>query len=96
MFERFKSIVRDGERYIVVEGGEPLYVVMSFGDYARLVAEGKPKAAPNAPRARPAAWPEAARHFGEARPDGAASELSVEAPAEPTDPATVRLEDLPI
>lgn len=84
MFDRFKPIVRDGERYVVIEGGEPRFVVMSFGDYSRLMAGASAHVAPNPRPAQPSAWPEAN------------AELSVEAPAEPIDPATVRLEDLPL
>ena len=41
MFDQFKGIMRNGERYIVVEGGRPEYVVMNFADYVALMASGK-------------------------------------------------------
>ncbi len=98
MFDQFKNIVRDGERYIVVEGGEPRFVVMSFSDYRDLIGRSHPEARSNPASAPAPEW------------ERANAELAVETlgpPAERTaaphgpaqvivDPSTVRLEDLPL
>lgn len=38
MFDQFKPIMQNGERYVVVEDGRPQYVLMRFHDYVLLLA----------------------------------------------------------
>ena len=39
--ERIKNFIpRDGERYIFIENGKPLFVIMSFRDYERNFGDG--------------------------------------------------------
>ncbi len=97
MFDQLKPIMRNGERYIVVEGGRPEYVLMRFSDYAAL-ASGKRD---NPGHQNPSAgeWERANAELEEVR-------ASAEPPQAPSagagslhlnpDPTTIRLEDLPL
>ncbi|KKU51690.1 MAG: hypothetical protein A3H69_00855 [Candidatus Sungbacteria bacterium RIFCSPLOWO2_02_FULL_47_9] len=38
MFDNFKNLIRKGEKFIMVEGGKPAYVVMTYEDYEGMLA----------------------------------------------------------
>src|SRR3989338_6900016 len=102
MFDQLKPLMKNGERYIVVEEGRPEYVLMRFADYAILT--GGRRDVP--------AWPTDTHHAaseprgGWERANIELEEVGVSEPAAravgfggPTpiaDPTTIRLEDLPL
>lgn len=83
MLEQLKPIMQNGERYIVVEGGRPEYVVLRFQDYVGLASGARvnPMRESRSPEIRSAEWEAANAELEEVRP---------------TDPTTIRLEDLPL
>lgn len=86
MFDQLKPIMQNGERYIVVENGEPQYVVMSFDDYRGLLGTESKKTGSNPSRFHGGEWERANVELSS----------SLEPLAGNVDPATVRLEDLPL
>ncbi len=38
MFDNYKKLIRKGEKFIMVEGGKPAYVVMAYEDYEAMLA----------------------------------------------------------
>lgn len=99
MFDQLKPIMQNGERYIVVEGGKPEYVLMRFHDYVTFVERrsGNPGHG-RVSEGRTADWERASVEFEDmaARPDPLRPELAVEPGGMMTDPTTIRLEDLPL
>ena len=101
MFEQFKGIMQNGERYIVVESGRPEYVVMSFADYVALAASGK-KGNPGHDRGRQVfSSPDVSRANAELEEIRSGESefktaLADAAMAMAPDPTTIRLEDLPL
>jgi hypothetical protein len=100
MFDQLKPIMQNGERYIVVEHGKPEYVLMRFHDYATLVSgkKGNPDAALRAEVAHHAGFHRANAEIAEMRsmePEVRAEPV-IETALPQTDPATIRLEDLPL
>ncbi|MEK7464847.1 MAG: hypothetical protein AAB591_00355 [Patescibacteria group bacterium] len=99
MFDQLKPIMQNGERYIVVEGGQPEYVLLRFEDYVTLVGvkgsnpgHGNPAGlAPDFARAN--AELEAVRHRDSEFPGEFGTR---EVLASAADPTTIRLEDLPL
>lgn len=102
-FEQLKPLMQNGERYIVVEGGRPEYVVMRFQDYTAL-ASGRRRDNPGH-----SASPFEVRHADLANVNAELEEVRLREPEPrpdfpaglgtpglPADPATVRLEDLPL
>lgn len=97
MFDQLKPIMRNGERYIVVEAGRPEYVLMRFSDYAALAAGKRDNPGHKTPSA--GEWERANTELEEVR-------ASAEPPYAPSagtgsphlnpDPTTIRLEDLPL
>ena len=82
MLEQLKPIMQNGERYIVVEGGKPEYVVLRFQDYVGLASmRSNPMGESRMPEIRSAEWEAANAELEEGRA---------------TDPTTIRLEDLPL
>ncbi|MDP3727723.1 MAG: hypothetical protein Q8R35_03755 [bacterium] len=104
MFDQLKPLMRSGERYIVVEGGRPEYVLLRFADYSALVGErGNPVPPGGAGRSpSPAAdgrgeWERANAELEEVlTAEPAIRTADFGAPILPPDPATIRLEDLPL
>ena len=104
MFDQLKPLMQNGERYIVVEGGRPEYVLMRFADYATLA--GGRHASPEHRRAaevRTGEWERAPSsrgiefdEVGAVEPVLRTAEVEFGAPAVPADPTTIRLEDLPL
>lgn len=102
MFEQFKSIMQNGERYIVVEGGKPEYVVMNFADYVALAASGK-KGNPGHDRGSGQVFssPDVSRANAELEEIRAGERefktaLADAAMTTAPDPTAIRLEDLPL
>lgn len=101
MFEQFKGIMQNGERYIVVESGRPEYVVMNFADYVALVASGK-KGNPGHGRSEQIfSSPDVGRANAEleeirARESEFKTALADSVMPMAPDPTTIRLEDLPL
>lgn len=99
MFDQLKNIMQNGERYIVVENGKPEYVLMGFADYVALVASGRKD---NPGHGRGSKTEELAKANAELEEVRAYTEsmnaelagMPVMTPA--ADPATIRLEDLPL
>ena len=105
MLDDLALMIKSGERYIIVEGGKPRFVLLGFADYAALAGASRgPVLAPSslaradldaanaelqAVRQRPSADMPL-----EALPDRQAG-LSVAAALTP-DPLSIRLEDLPL
>lgn len=107
MFDQLKPLMQNGERYIVVEGGRPEYVLMRFADYATLAAglpvrqagrTGNP--GHHAPRSvRTDEWERANAELEEVRnteADLRTASLIQESVPPAQDPTTIRLEDLPL
>ena len=103
MFDQLKPLMRNGERYIVVEGGRPEYVLMRFQDYTQLAGatSGNPGHTPHAgnPGYR-MDWERANAEIGQVRTEAPEHEFRAEIATEPIarepDPTTIRLEDLPL
>ncbi len=99
MFDQLKPLMRNGERYIVVEAGRPEYVLMRFADYAALAADRKDNPGHSY---RPAGeWERANAEFEEVRPavpsePPFAANVRTDSPHPSLDPTTIRLEDLPL
>ncbi len=101
MLDQLKSVMQNGERYIVVEDGRPEYVLMHFADYVALVATGKKNhdsGDSRQSRSRGADLDTANAELEEVV--AAERDYKVElaqAPGNPAlDPTTIRLEDLPL
>lgn len=103
MFDQLKPLMQNGERYIVVEGGEPQYVLMRFSDYMALAAGRRDNPGR---KNRPAGeWEHApassGTEFEEMRTvtpsePSFASSVRANSPHPNLDPTTIRLEDLPL
>lgn len=99
MFDQFKGIMQNGERYIVVESGKPEYVLMSFVDYVALVAAGQGSNPGHGSSVRTEELSAANAELEEvqAYAQGFKSELAGLPVITPSaDPTTIRLEDLPL
>ena len=100
MFDQFKPLMQNGERYIVGEGGRPEYVLMRFQDYARLVEGGKNPGYAQELAGRAGEWESVnavLEEVGGRQPHfPAESSPRSELPPTPADPTTIRLEDLPL
>lgn len=98
MLDQLKPLMKNGERYILVEGGQPEYVLMRFSDYAAMTDGKRSNPGPTSEGARrgwggvPAA---SAIELEEVRSVDPASSVAGFDPL-PSDPATIRLEDLPL
>lgn len=99
MFEELKPLMANGERYIVVEGGRPEYVLMRFPDYVALVA-GSRAASPSLERSPfdrdPFAVANAEIAEAVGRPPSGLPSVEVDPVGPGADPMSVRLEDLPL
>lgn len=98
MFDQLKPLMQNGERYIVVEGGRPEYVLLRFIDYVALAAgrRDNPGYHHRTPEVR-SDWERANAELGEVgEPKVRTAEFSTEPIAQPADPTTIRLEDLPL
>lgn len=102
MFDQLKPLMQNGERYIVVEGGRPEYVLMRFADYALLAGgqAGNPghHRLAGVPSGR---WERAPAPSGIEFEEVGAVEPAIRtvefgAPVPSADPTTIRLEDLPL
>ena len=101
MFDQLKPVMQNGERYIVVEGGRPEYVLMRFADYVRIAgnrgnttAEGGYR---RAPERNPGEWERANAELEEVRvTEPMARTVDFDAVLPQADPTTIRLEDLPL
>lgn len=81
----FKKFIRKGEKYIVVEGEKPEYVIMRYDDYAELIAWEKEAPRPKGPAAS------TVLDEGEFN-----AEAVLAGPELPEDLSKIRLEDLPL
>ena len=88
--------MKSGERYIVVEGGEPSYVLMPFEDYATLSTSRTGNPGHGRPGARLGDWERANAELEEVRAIGTAARLAAGPATITPDPATISLEDLPL
>lgn len=102
MFDQLKTLMQSGERYIIVEGGRPEYVLMRFPDYA-LLAGRRDFTSPLAdsrhvpPPEHRGEWERANVELEEvsaSEPMARTIEFGTPLPA--SDPTTIRLEDLPL
>lgn len=98
MFDELKPLMQNGERYIVVEGGKPEYVLMRFRDYTAIISGG-PTAAPGraaSPDIRHADLGRANAEMGALSQAGAGANAAslMGMASEADDPNAVRLEDL--
>ncbi|RJQ36000.1 hypothetical protein C4552_04900 [Candidatus Parcubacteria bacterium] len=97
MLDDLTSLIRNGERYIIVEGGKPRYVLLSFDDYRALVG-GAGNSTASAPAVR------ADLDLANAELQAARQRPSADIPPEALpmavaaapDPLSIRLEDLPL
>lgn len=102
MFDQFKAIMQNGERYVVVENGRPEYVLMNFADYVAMVATGRKGDNPGHNRASgdTGGWEKVNAELKEVESPREENDFRVELAGMPTtqapDPATIRLEDLPL
>ena len=98
MFDQLKPLIQNGERYIVVEGGRPEYVLMRFDDYSTLVKSKRSNPGGSASARSPAEWERANAELEERRSPAETfhSEFTAEALTPSPDPTTIRLEDLPL
>ena len=101
MFDQLKPIMQNGERYIVVEGGRPEYVLMRFQDYVQLVSyrkENPGEAASGDDHSRDWQSVNAVLEEVRAREPYGAQEFGGSPEVRPAapDPTTIRLEDLPL
>lgn len=94
MFDQLKPIMRNGERYIVVEGNRPEYVLMRFPDYVALVAGRSANPGHTAP-ADDVTFANAELESFRRGGMELSAPAAADRPAAP-DPATIRLEDLPL
>ncbi len=86
--------MQNGERYIVVEGGRPEYVLLRFTDYARLAGGRHEAAGGNPGRGE---WERVNAELEEVRvAEPAVRTADFGAPVPAADPTTIRLEDLPL
>lgn len=98
MFDELKPLIQNGERYIIVEGGKPEYVLMRFRDYAAVIS-GRPTAAsgravsPDIRHADLGRINAGAGTLSRAEAGANAAAITGTAP-EAGDPNAVRLEDL--
>jgi hypothetical protein len=99
MFDQLKPLIQNGERYIVVEGGRPEYVLMRFHDYVSLAGSRRGSSGGN-PGYTSGEWERANVELGEVRVPPLEHEFRAEFATEPivpaADPTTIRLEDLPL
>lgn len=101
MFEEFKPILENGERYVVVEGGKPEYVLMRFKDYVGLLSgkRGRPIGA-SLVHDHLGLFDRANAELAETRRDATIPHFEAELAGDPipppVDPSAVRLEDLPL
>jgi hypothetical protein len=97
MFDQLKPLMQNGERYIVVEGGRPEYVLLRFTDYAALAAGRRDNPGHHRAPGMRSDWERANAELGEVRePTVRTAEFSAEPIPQPADPTTIRLEDLPL
>ncbi|MEK9147855.1 MAG: hypothetical protein AAB650_00285 [Patescibacteria group bacterium] len=100
MFDQFKPLMQNGERYVVVEGGRPEYVLMRFQDYAALVGERKNPGHASPLAGRAGEWESVnavLEEVGGHQPHfPAESSPPSDLPSSHADPTTIRLEDLPL
>lgn len=101
MFDQLKPLMQNGERYIVVEGGRPEYVLMRFHDYAAFVSGRKDNPGhAGSDDDRSGDWQSANAILEEvrARDPYGAQEFGASPEPRPAapDPTTIRLEDLPL
>lgn len=103
MFDQLKPLMRSGERYIVVEGGRPEYVLLRFVDYAALVGDrGNPVPGgtgrlPSSAANERGEWERANIELEEVRTaEPAIRTADFGLPILSSDPTTIRLEDLPL
>lgn len=92
MFDELKPLIQNGERFIVVEGGKPEYVLMRFRDYAAVIS-GRPTAASGRAVSPDIRHADLGRINAGAGTGANAAEMTGTAP-EAGDPSAVRLEDL--
>lgn len=79
----FKNFIKPGEKYIIVEGGKPEYVLMHYDDYQELVERRVPGGGTSV---KPAG----------AAPRGFSEEPMLSGAPLPDDISKIRLEDLPL
>lgn len=98
MFDQLKSLMQNGERYIMVEAGRPEYVLMRFDDYSALVKSRKNNpGGDQVPERNPADWGRINSELEEGRlGETLHSEFTAEPLAPAPDPNAIRLEDLPL
>lgn len=99
MFDQLKAIMQNGERYIVVENGRPEYVFMHFADYVAMVAtSGQAGNSAPQPGSKSSGFAHVNAELEEVRLQDSdfRVELAGMPPAPMPDPATIRLEDLPL
>ena len=98
MFEHFKPIMQNGERYVVVENGKPEYVLMRFQDYVFMAAGKRSEGTSSRVGERRNPWERANVEFADVGGDPTIphdeAELSGDPIPPPVDPTSVRLEDL--
>jgi len=105
MFDQFKPIMQNGERYVVVEDGRPQYVLMRFHDYVLLLASqpGAARRTPTMVAAAPQSFDalnvelaDVAPAIGDVAEFGNVGVAGDPPPTLPTGDTTIRLEDLPL
>jgi len=96
MFDQLKNVMQNGERYIVVEGGRPEYVLMHFTDYVALVASGRKEINPGKERGDDLSKANAELEEVHSSDHEFRVELAGTPHIPAQDPATIRLEDLPL
>lgn len=99
MFDQLKYLMHNGERYIVVEGGKPEYVFMSFEDYAALAKNKTDNPGHAGAQAKnPGAWERGNSELDEfgIRAQSVSSDFTAEPVQMSADPTAIRLEDLPL
>jgi len=100
MFDQLKAIMQNGERYIVVENGRPEYVFMHFADYVAMTATSGRTGASVIPESstKGSGFAQVNAELEEVERDD--NDFRVELAGMPAtmmpDPATIRLEDLPL
>lgn len=101
MFDQLKPLMQNGERYIVVEGGRPEYVLLRFADYVRIAGNQGNTATEGGygrtPGRNPGEWERANAELEEVRvTEPAVRTADFEVALPQADPTTIRLEDLPL
>ncbi|OHA07457.1 MAG: hypothetical protein A2934_02390 [Candidatus Sungbacteria bacterium RIFCSPLOWO2_01_FULL_47_10] len=105
MFDNFKNLIRRGEKFIMVEGGKPVYVVMSYEDYEGMLARRSLDEEGNARKPLEGAALHGAKMetgFANERPrhhrdgDEFTARFAMDTPNVPEDISKIRLEDLPL